>query len=280
MAQVIVALDVAAAPEAERFLERLGPEPCFVKVGLELFTREGPEMVRWLRARGYPVFLDLKLHDIPETVAATVRAAAALDVHFLTVHASGGRRMLEAAAAAANTVRVSSPEAGRPGAESEAVGSKGERSREGPGLQLLAVTVLTSLSGVEVGEAWGRGGRAGDPASDPADQVSPEVEVLRLASLAQAAGIPGVVASVSEARALRDLLGPTAPIVTPGIRFSGEEAHDQVRVSTPAGAALAGASHLVMGRSIRDAADPGAALLRARRELSSTPVRRPAQVGS
>jgi orotidine-5'-phosphate decarboxylase len=220
MPHVIVALDVPTADRAMALVDALGPRLTFVKVGLELHTREGTEVVARLRERGLRVFLDLKLHDIPNTVAGAVRSAGALGVELLTLHAAGGVRMMEAAAAAAP-----------------------------PGLGLLAVTVLTSMAEADLAEAWGR--------SEPLD---PRTEVLRLATLAQRAGIAGVVASPQEAGALRALLGPDASIVTPGIRLPGGEAHDQRRIATPAQAMAVGASHLVIGRAITDASDPAAVL--------------------
>jgi orotidine-5'-phosphate decarboxylase len=159
----IIALDVADAAGAYALLERLGPAADFVKVGLQLFTAEGPSVVRELRARGKRVFLDLKLHDIPNTVAHAVASAARLDVELLTLHASGGAAMLRAAAQAA---------AGAP-------------------LTLLGVTVLTSLDDAGLAQAWGR------------DAVAVEDEVARLAGLAADCGIPGVVASVHEIAAAR-----------------------------------------------------------------------------
>ena len=159
----IVALDVPDAAAALALLDRLGPSAGFVKVGLQLFTAEGPEIVRALRERGVRVFLDLKLHDIPNTVAHAVKSAAALEVELLTVHASGGASMLRAAADAA----------------------------AGTALTLLGVTVLTSLDERELAEAWGR------------DGLRMEDEVERLARLAERCGIPGVVASVHELPAVR-----------------------------------------------------------------------------
>jgi orotidine-5'-phosphate decarboxylase len=235
--QVIVALDVASADEARTLVRRLGPELDFVKVGLELFTREGPPAVHLLREEGLRVFLDLKLHDIPNTVAGAVRSARGLDAELLTLHASGGRAMMEAAAQAA-----------------------GEGAFEGGSthLTLLAVTLLTSMDGAGAAEAWGRTG----------DAVEPAAEVRRLAELALGSGVGGVVASPHEARDLRERLGPQAAIVTPGIRFAGGDAHDQHRIATPGDAARAGASHLVLGRAVTGASDPAGALARAREEVA------------
>ena len=159
----IIALDVPDKAAAFALLERIGPDADFVKVGLQLFTAEGPPVVRELRARGDRVFLDLKLHDIPNTVAHAVKSAAALDVELLTIHASGGAAMLRAAAGAA----------------------------AGSALTLLGVTVLTSLSDAELAEAWGR------------DAVETGDEAARLARLAAACGVPAVVASVHEVEAVR-----------------------------------------------------------------------------
>lgn len=251
MAEIIVALDVPTAAEARRMVERLGPDLDFVKVGLELYTREGPGVVRMLREQGLRVFLDLKLHDIPTTVASAVRSARELGVEFLTVHASGGGRMLEAALKAAL-----GDEAANHPPRPEASAAPGGQV---PECRLLAVTVLTSMDAGEVARAWGR---------DPGDLL-PEAEVLRLAGLARDAGITGVVASPREAPALRRLLGPEAAVVTPGIRFAGGARHDQVRIATPADAVTRGASHLVMGRAITGDPEPALALERARREVDT-----------
>ncbi len=221
MAELILPLDQPSQRQALALVDDLGDRVTYYKVGLELFTREGPGVVRALHGRRKRVFLDLKLHDIPNTVAGAVRAAVELDVALLTVHAGGGRAMLEAAAEAAS-------------------GS----------LRLLAVTVLTSLSGDALGETWGRG----------VDDVG--VEVGRLAGLAIDSGIHGVVSSAHEAAGLRRALGPDAVLVTPGIRLPGGDAHDQRRVATPDAAVRDGADFLVVGRAITGAPDPQAALSR------------------
>ncbi|HEU0015064.1 MAG TPA: orotidine-5'-phosphate decarboxylase [Longimicrobium sp.] len=223
----ILALDVPSRRDAEALLDRLGPSADFVKVGLQLFVAEGPEVVRAMTARGCRVFLDLKLHDIPNTVAHAVRSAARLGVDLLTVHASGGAAMLRAAADAA----------------------------AGDGPKLLGVTLLTSLSADEAASAWGR------------DTVDTAAEVERLACVAEDAGLHGVVASVHELPAVRRATGDGFRVLTPGIRLAGDAAGDQSRVATPAEAARLGADYVVLGRSITAAADPAAALARAVREL-------------
>jgi orotidine-5'-phosphate decarboxylase len=224
----IIALDVPSRRAAEALLDRLGPAADFVKVGLQLFTAEGPDVVRAMTGRGCLVFLDLKLHDIPNTVAHAVESAARLGVDLLTLHASGGAAMMRAARSAAG---------------------------EG-GPKLLAVTVLTSLSAAEVAEAWGR------------DALSADAEVGRLARLAEAEGMDGVVASVRELPTVRGVTGRGFLALTPGIRLAGDDAGDQARVATPAEAARLGADYVVLGRSVTAAADPAGALARAVRELN------------
>ena len=224
----IVALDLPGATQALALLDRL-PRVQWVKVGLQLFTAEGPALVTALREQGLRVFLDLKFHDIPNTVAHAVESAAALGVDLLTLHASGGAAMMRAARTAA----------GEPG--------------QGP--VLLAVTVLTSLGETELAESWGR------------DRVSAEEEVVRLAALARDAGMDGVVASVHELTAIRARVGGLR-VLTPGIRLAGDQAGDQTRVATPARAAALGADYLVIGRSVTTAPDPTAAFDRVLAELA------------
>jgi orotidine-5'-phosphate decarboxylase len=218
--KIIVALDFPDAASALALAERLDPALCRVKVGKELFTAAGPELVRALVARGFEVFLDLKFHDIPNTVAAACRAASGLGVWMLNVHASGGRRMMMAA--------------------QEALADLPKRPL------LIAVTVLTSMSAEDLSEVG--------VADAPADQV------LRLARLTQACQLDGVVCSAQEAALLRADLGPEFRLVTPGIRPAGAEAGDQRRVMTPAQALQAGATDLVIGRPVTGAPDPLAAL--------------------
>jgi len=228
--KIIVALDYADAVSALALVERLDPALCRLKVGKELFTVAGPELVRALVARGFEVFLDLKFHDIPNTVAAACRAAAGLGVWMVNVHASGGRRMMTAA--------------------QEALAGLPNRPL------LIAVTVLTSMSADDLGEVG--------IADAPADQV------LRLARLTQACKLDGVVCSAQEAAMLRADLGHDFRLVTPGIRPAGSEVGDQRRVMTPAEALRAGATDLVIGRPITAAADPLAALKQIQSDIQNS----------
>lgn len=239
MAEIVVALDVPSRDEALELVDLLGDAGEFYKVGLELFTREGPPVLRDLRERGKRIFLDLKLHDIPNTVRGAVEAAADEGVELLTVHVAGGPAMLEAAAEAA-----------------EGAGSVGAPGAPGGGLRLLGVTILTSLSASDVGAVWGR------------DVPSVRDEVVRLAALGREAGLDGVVASALEAEVLKRQHGQGFLVATPGIRLAGEPAHDQARVATPAEAVDAGADYLVVGRSVTAADDPASALDRMREEVA------------
>ncbi|MBZ5629428.1 MAG: orotidine-5'-phosphate decarboxylase [Acidobacteriia bacterium] len=234
--RLIVALDVPNAPEARNIVAMVGDSAQIFKVGKQLFTAEGPQVVRDLVASGRDVFLDLKFHDIPNTVAAAVSQAAKLRVRMLTVHASGGLRMLKAAVAAADSNSAVAPSR-RP--------------------LILAVTVLTSLNDEDLPEI-GVSGRVLDQA-------------LRLADLARTAGCDGIVTSAREVRELRRELGPGFIIVTPGIRPAGtaQRNDDQERAATPAEAIAAGASHIVVGRPITAAPDPAAAARRILDEIAS-----------
>lgn len=234
--KIIVALDFPDAASALALAVRLDPALARLKVGKELFTVAGPELVRALVGRGFEVFLDLKFHDIPNTVAAACRAAAGLGVWMLNVHASGGRRMMEAARGALADL----PPRERPG------------DKPHPPL-LIAVTVLTSMNAEDLAEV-------GVPAP-PVDQV------LRLARLTHACKLDGVVCSAQEAALLRADLGDGFRLVTPGIRPAGVDAGDQRRVMTPAEALRAGASDLVIGRPITAAPDPLAALQRIQSDI-------------
>ena len=218
--KLIVALDLPSADAATRMAEQLFDQVGMFKVGSELFTAEGPIVVRYLVTTGKKVFLDLKFHDIPNTVRAAAREAAHLGVSMFNVHASGGRKMMEAAL---------------------------EGAREGaakPPL-VLAVTVLTSLESRDLTEL----GVAG----------TPEEVVVRLARSAQESGLGGVVASPREVAAIRRACGPDFRIVVPGIRPAASAVNDQVRIATPEKAIQAGADYLVVGRPITGATDSVAA---------------------
>ncbi len=216
--RLIVALDVSSAADAQKIVAAVGDSARYYKVGLRLYTAEGPQIVRDLVAAGRQVFLDLKLHDIPNTVADAVAEACKLRVSMLTVHAAGGGKMLRAAVDAARLTGASP--------------------------LILAVTVLTSLDQRDLEHAGVRG--------SVVDQVS------RLAALAISNGCHGVVASAHEAATLRAELGADFLIVTPGVRPAGRDHGDQARVVTPAEAIAAGATHIVVGRPITEAADPAA----------------------
>ena len=213
----IVALDVPAAEAALALVDELGEACRFYKVGSELFTAAGPSIVRAVMERGAEVFLDLKFHDIPNTVAGALRSAAALGARLVTVHAAGGEAMLRAAVDAA-----------------------GDSSKCG----ILAVTVLTSLDAAALASVWGR------PAS-----VAMSEEVLRLAALAREAGAYGVVCGGGEARDVKTRFGSSLAILIPGIRQAGAATQDQARVVTPADAAAIGARYIVIGRAVTAAAD-------------------------
>jgi orotidine-5'-phosphate decarboxylase len=217
---VIVALDFARAREALALAERLSPAECRLKVGKELFTAEGPAVVRALQDRGFELFLDLKFHDIPNTVAAAVATAADLGVWMVNVHASGGRRMMVAAR---------------------------ERLQQGGyATKLIAVTVLTSMERADL--------------ADVGLDIEPLEQVRRLAALTADCGLDGVVCSAQEAAMLRGARGPGFLLVTPGIRPADSDAGDQRRIMTPEQAVAAGVSYMVIGRPVTQAADPAAAL--------------------
>ena len=219
--KVIVALDYAYEVDALAFVERVSPELCRLKVGKEMFTLFGPAFVRTLVSKGFDVFLDLKFHDIPNTVAKAVAASAELGVWMVNVHASGGFRMMTAA--------------------KEALPPYGERAPH-----LIAVTVLTSMEQDELARVGVSG-----PLQD---------HVLRLAALTQEAGLDGVVCSAQEASLLKSRLGQDFKLITPGIRPAGAELGDQRRVLTPVEACAQGSDYLVIGRPITQASDPAATL--------------------
>ncbi len=228
--RIIVALDFANGARAAAFVDGLAPGSCRLKIGKELFTREGPQLVRRFVEQGHDVFLDLKFHDIPHTVARACEAAASLGVWMLNVHACGGRQMMQAAKQALAETHSQPP-------------------------LLIGVTVLTSM------------GR--DDLTEVGLDTEPERQVLRLASLARDAGLDGVVCSPREAALLRQEVGENFLRVTPGVRPQGAALDDQTRVLTPAEAVREGADFLVIGRPITQAANPLAVLSDINRELAA-----------
>lgn len=226
--RLIVALDVSSSAAAQKIVAQIGESAHIFKVGKQLFTAEGPGVVRDLAAAGRKVFLDLKFHDIPNTVAAAVAEAAKLKVAMLTVHASGGGKMLRAAVEAASRAAVPP--------------------------MILAVTVLTSMEDSDLPGIGVRG--------TVIDQT------LRLATLAITNGCDGIVTSAHEVRELRSELGDDFAVVTPGVRPAGAEKGDQARVVTPAEAISAGATHIVVGRPITAAPDPAAAAIEIIQQIS------------
>jgi orotidine-5'-phosphate decarboxylase len=226
----IVVLDYPNATEARRMVEELGELCRFYKVGSELYTAEGPDFVKFLQTRGNSVFLDLKFHDIPNTVRGAVRSAATLGVRLLTVHASGGRSMMEAAVDAAAAAREK--------------------------CEVLAITILTSLDDETLSSVWDR--KVG----------SMEAEVLRLAAIARDAGVPGVVCSGHEAAAVRQRFGNDFVTLVPGVRLAGGDRQDQARVVTPRQAADAGARYVVIGRTVTAAKSPRDAMEKVLSDLS------------
>jgi len=227
--KIIIALDVPDPDGALRLIDSIadhGEPPALCKIGLELFTAEGPSVVKAVKARGCEIFLDLKFHDIPNTVAHAIRSAAGLGVAMTTIHAVGGPVMMEAAAKAV----------------------------EGTDLLILAVSVLTSMDAAQL--------------SSTGINVEPKEQVLRLARLASAAGIGGIVCSPLEISAIRGSFGNNLRIVTPGVRPTWAAAGDQKRVMTPAEAVKAGSHWLVIGRPITAAESPKEAYAHVIAELS------------
>lgn len=227
--KIIIALDYPQAAPALELANRLDPTQCRLKVGKELFTASGPALVEQLQRRGFEIFLDLKFHDIPNTTAQACKAAAGLGVWMVNVHALGGRRMMEGAR--------------------EAMANSTHRPK------LIAVTMLTSM--------------AQDDLADIGIAATPAEMVLRLATLARASGLDGVVCSAQEASLLRERCGAEFYLVTPGIRPAQASLDDQSRVMTPAEALTAGSSYLVIGRPITKAADPLAALAAINAEIGA-----------
>lgn len=236
----IVALDVQDFASAKALVRTIGVYCDFYKVGLELYSAEGPQVVQWLRGEGKRVFVDLKLHDIPNTVRGAARSVARLGASLLTVHAGGGTDMVQAAV---------------DGAAEGSASIVGDADRDA--CQIIAVTLLTSLDARTVAQTWGR------------DQLSVTDEVVRLAGLARDGSAAGVVCSGHELAALHSTYGRSLSYLVPGIRLAGAETHDQQRVMTPASAVAAGATWLVLGRAVTAAPDPVAAMVAVRRSLSA-----------
>jgi orotidine-5'-phosphate decarboxylase len=226
--RIIVALDYSNAVDAGTLVNRLSPSRCKLKVGKELFTSAGPEFVNGVVDKGFDVFLDLKFHDIPNTVARACTAAAELGVWMVNVHTLGGRGMLQAAR--------------------EAI----LKSSHQP--LLIGVTVLTSMADSDLSEVGINGGVAHS--------------VQRLAMLANSCGLDGVVCSALEASQIRAFTSPTFKLVTPGIRLADSSANDQKRITTPAWAVQNGSDYLVIGRPITQASDPMQVIERIEQELS------------
>ncbi|MGC6455320.1 MAG: orotidine-5'-phosphate decarboxylase [Coraliomargaritaceae bacterium] len=226
--QLILALDVPTREEALALLDRLDGSVQWIKVGLQLFTAYGPDFVRQVADRGHRVFLDLKLHDIPNTVAKAVQSIAALPVEMLTLHAAGGTEMIRWAEEA--------------------------RAEHAPHLHLLGVTVLTSMNDQQLREIN--------------VQAPAEAQVLHLARMACQAGIQGLVCSPLEITPVRQTIGSDPILVTPGIRPAGSASDEQKRILTPAQAAAAGSDYIVVGRPILKAPDPAAAAHAIRAELT------------
>ena len=232
--RLIVGLDVSTFDEAKTLVEKLRGEVGAFKVGKQLFMAAGPAVVQMVQEHGERVFLDLKFHDIPNTVAQACAAATRLGVWMVDVHVAGGSAMLKAAR---NAIAQTAIETNRPRP------------------LLIGVTVLTSLTASDLAATGVNG--------------TPEEQVLRLARLAQANGLDGVVCSAHEAAALRSACGPDFTLVTPGIRPAGAAVHDQARVATPEGAVRAGADYLVIGRAITQAKEPRRALDDINRQLTT-----------
>lgn len=226
--KLIVALDFSTAEQALEFIKPLSPQLCKLKVGFELFVAVGPDFVKGLVDKGYDVFLDLKFHDIPNTVAAACQSAANLGVWMMNVHASGGDKMMTAAKQALADINSNT--------------------------KLIAVTVLTSMDQAQLASTNVQG--------------SPQDQVKHLAQLAKQSSLDGIVCSAQEAEMLRVLLGDGFLLVTPGIRPIGSDQGDQSRVMTPADANKAGVSYIVVGRPITQSSDPVAVIEQINRDMA------------
>jgi len=227
--ELILALDLPSREASFKLLDQLGPAVQWVKIGLQLFTRYGPSIVEEIAARGYNIFLDLKLHDIPNTVASAIKSLEGLPIKMLTLHASGGEEMLKQAAIAQQSAL---PEA-----------------------LLLGVTVLTSLDQ--------------EALNSLGVNATPEEQVVRLAQLCKDSGVSGLVCSPLETHYLKETLGDSVTLVTPGIRPEGSNANEQKRITTPQQAATSGASFIVVGRPITQAANPQSVTLAIQEDLKA-----------
>ncbi len=230
--KVIVALDYPTQDQALQLVDQLDPQLCRLKVGKEMFTHLGPAFVESLQAKKFQVFLDLKYHDIPNTVASACKAAADLGVWMVNVHASGGRRMMEAAA--------------------EALANYTEKPL------LIAVTVLTSMSQEDLNELG--------------IQLTPAEQAMKLARLTQSSGLDGVVCSAQEASMMREALGGDFKLISPGIRPAGSNSDDQRRIMTPQDALKAGSHYLVIGRPITQSDNPLGVLRTINSDISELPL--------
>ncbi|EHQ63359.1 orotidine 5-phosphate decarboxylase [Paenibacillus dendritiformis C454] len=232
--RVMVALDYDGTAEAQRLIEQLEGIPCYMKVGMQLFYAGGPSFIRELKERGYSVFLDVKMHDIPNTVKGGANSIAKLGVDMFNVHAAGGKKMMQAAIEGVEAARAADPSLPRP--------------------VIIAVTQLTSTNNEVMNEEIGIPGTV-------------EETVVRYAKLTQEAGLDGVVASPHEVKSIKAACGDSFRTVTPGIRPKGAPLQDQSRVMTPAEAMRHGTDYIVVGRPITEAEDPRAALLSIIEEL-------------
>jgi orotidine-5'-phosphate decarboxylase len=215
-AKIILALDIPSAEEALHWAHRLGGEVDVFKIGMQLFYQAGPDIVRTIKAMGVPIFLDLKLHDIPNTVAKACESLVPLEVDYLTLHLSGGRPMLEAA----------------------------QKAVSGSALKLLGITALTSMDTATLCEIY------------PGTEMTPSQWAVHLAGFAQQCGLYGIVCSAQENTAMHQAWGDTLKRINPGIRPAGAAAQDQKRIMTPQAAVEQGANYLVIGRPILEATDP------------------------
>ena len=232
--EIIIAMDLPNKEAVDNFVDKFpATESLFLKVGMELYYKEGPAIVAYLKSKGHRIFLDLKMHDIPNTVKSAMRNIASLGIDLTNVHAAGGKKMMEAAV---EGLIKGSPNGKRP--------------------LIIAVTQLTSTSTAMMNQEQGIPGEVADSA-------------LRYAKIAREAGLDGVVCSVHEARSIHETCGDDFIALTPGIRLEGNDAHDQSRIATPAFAKEEGSTYIVIGRSITLAEDPYEIYQRIQAEIES-----------